>query len=201
MDPTRARALVRLERSAVQSEPFARAHRAGTLSWVKSSILAPLVSSDPLGWFVEDWVAWAGRVTVRRLGEDVERALALSETDPEAFRHGGGLPPESRDDREIGAEPTLPGSPAPKSRSDREIGAPRTVAAEPVAKSRDDREIGAKPTLPEGPTPQASAPEEPCCARLIGSVDAVELFRAAGAGFRRPAAPYRITSAGSPKRW
>ncbi len=94
MDPTRARTLVRLERAAVQSEPFARTYRSGALSWVKASVLAPLVSADPLGWFVGDWVAWAGRVTVRRLREDVERALALSETDPEAFRRGGGLPPE-----------------------------------------------------------------------------------------------------------
>ncbi len=37
MDPTRARALVRLERAAVQSEPFARTYRTGALSWVKAS--------------------------------------------------------------------------------------------------------------------------------------------------------------------
>jgi hypothetical protein len=66
MDPTRARALVRLERAAVMSEPFARAYRTGALSWVKAGILVPLVLSDPLGRFVVDWVAWAERVTVRR---------------------------------------------------------------------------------------------------------------------------------------
>jgi hypothetical protein len=82
MDPTRARALVRLERAAASSEPFARAYRAGTLSSVKAGILAPLVSADPLGRFMADWVAWAGRVTVRRLREDVEWALALEDTDP-----------------------------------------------------------------------------------------------------------------------
>jgi hypothetical protein len=48
-------------------------------------------------------VAWAGRVTVRRLRDDVEQALALLETDPEGFRRGGGRPPEVCGDREIGA--------------------------------------------------------------------------------------------------
>ncbi len=158
MDPTRARALVRLERTAVQSQPFVRAYRDGTLSWVKAKILAPLVSADPLGWFVGGWVAWAGRVTVRRLRKDVERALALAETAREAFRGGGGQAPGARDDREIGA--------------------PRTVTAEPVAESRDDRGIGAGRTVTAGSPPQAGAPEEPCCARFIGPADVVQLFRA-----------------------
>jgi hypothetical protein len=52
-----------------------------------------LVSADPLGRFVADWVRWAGRVTVRRLRDAVEQALALAETDAEAFRDDGGLPP------------------------------------------------------------------------------------------------------------
>jgi hypothetical protein len=70
MDPTRARALVRLERAALSSAPFARAYRTGGLSWVKAAVLVPLVSADPLGWFMEEWVDWARRVTVRRLRED-----------------------------------------------------------------------------------------------------------------------------------
>jgi len=164
MDPTRARALVRLERTAVQSEPFARAYRSGALSWVRAKVLAPLVSADPLGRFVEDWVAWAERVTVRRLREDMERALALSETGPEAFRAGGGLPPEAREEREIGAPCTATGEPA--------------VAG-------DDREIGAGLTLPATPAPQESAPEEPCCARFIGPADVVQLFRAVLCTVRR----------------
>ena len=109
MDPTRARALVRLERAAVRSEPFARAYRTGALSWVKAGILVPLVLSDPLGRFMKEWVAWAERVTVRRLRDDVEWALALEETDRVAFAQSGGLPPEARGeavrDREIGATP------------------------------------------------------------------------------------------------
>jgi hypothetical protein len=95
MDPTRARALVRLERACAESPPLARAWRTG-LSWVKASALVPLVSADPLGRFVPDWVRWAERVTVRRLRDDVEQALAQAETDPEAFRDDGGLPPQAR---------------------------------------------------------------------------------------------------------
>ena len=107
MDPTRARALVRLERGAVGSEPFAAAYRSGALSWVKAGLLAPLVSADPLGRFMKDWVAWAQQVTVRRLREDVDWALTLEDADRDAFHRTGGLPPEARGqsaaDREIGA--------------------------------------------------------------------------------------------------
>jgi hypothetical protein len=101
MDPTRARALVRLERAAVASEPLARAYRTAALSWVKAEVLVPMISADPLGRFMAEWVAWAGQVTVRRLREDVEWALTLADADPEAFRRSGGLP---SGDREIGAQ-------------------------------------------------------------------------------------------------
>ena len=98
---------------------------------MKAGILVPLVSCDPLGRFMEDWVAWAERVTVRRLRDDVEWALALEETDPVAFKRTGGLP----QDREIGAEPrdsegkTLP-------RLEREIGAPPRESTEETCSMR-----------------------------------------------------------------
>jgi hypothetical protein len=99
MDATRARALVRLERAAAASEPFARGYRSGALSWVKAGLLAPLVSADPLGRFIERWIAWAQQVTVRRLREDVDWALALEETDPASFGQAGGLPSDDRETR------------------------------------------------------------------------------------------------------
>ena len=200
MDPTRARALVRLERTAGLSEPFARAYRTGVLSWVKASALVPLVSADPLGCFIEDWVAWAGCVTVRRLGEDVERAVALSETDPEAFRRTGGLPPETggvTSLRRSGGRPLCEG--------DREIGAAAKGAHEehpgsvdsssslpPSGGGGDDREIGAaslspldEPWLNRRPWPLKSAPDEVCWARFIGPPDVVHLFRAVLCTVRR----------------
>jgi hypothetical protein len=96
MDPTRARALVRLERACATSPALARAWRRLALSWPRAEALVPLVSADALGRFTDDWVRWARRVTVRRLRDDAERAVVLAETDPAAFRREGGLPPEAR---------------------------------------------------------------------------------------------------------
>jgi hypothetical protein len=44
--------------------------------------MVPLVTADPFGRFAEHWLAWAERVTVRRLRGDVRgaRACALSPT-------------------------------------------------------------------------------------------------------------------------
>jgi hypothetical protein len=57
------------------------------------------VSADPLGRFIERWIAWALQVTVRRLREDVDWALALEETDPASFGQTGGLPSDDRETR------------------------------------------------------------------------------------------------------
>ncbi len=165
MDPTRARALVRLERAARASVPFARAYRMGALTWLKAAELVPLVNSDPLGRFMEDWVAWADRITLRRLREDVERAVALAETDHVAFRRGGGLPPEAGSDAD----------------EDREIGA--------TAMGPNEHTSG----IDEGafytrhPEPLKSAPDEVCWARFIGPPDIVHLFRAVLCTVRRHA--------------
>jgi hypothetical protein len=128
MDPTRARALVRLERAAMASEPFARAYRSGALSWVKAGLLVPLISVDPLGQFTEEWIAWARQVTVRRLREDVEWALTLGDTDRAEFRRTGGLP----EDREIGAVPKYPREDTPPGAA-REIGAAKTCTVRMIA--------------------------------------------------------------------
>jgi hypothetical protein len=194
MDPTRARALVRLERAALASAPFARAYRTGGLSWVKASLLVPLVSADPLGWFVEDWIAWSGRITVRRLREDVEHALALAETDPAAFHRGGDLPEEARreaqaeGDREIGAtardgrEYRSGGDVGGEDVSDevhREIGATARAVGEHMS------EVGDGALYTRHPEPLKSAPDEVCWARFIGPADVVQLFRAVLCTVRR----------------
>ena len=175
MDPTRARALVRLERVAGDSRAFAEAYRSGALSWVRADVLAPLVAFDPLGRFVDEWVAWAGRVTVRRLREDVEEALALAETDPRAFRRDGGLPPEAREEREIGAQPR--GAEGHSLEADAGRSAPRRAPQEEDA-VRPDREIGAQRRGAEGPRTRGGHPPEECWARFIGPADIVQLFQA-----------------------
>jgi hypothetical protein len=160
MDPTRARTLVRLERAAAASEPFAHAYRTGALSWVKAGILVPLVSCDPLGLFMKDWVAWAGRVTVRRLREDVEWALALEETDRAAFQRTGGLPPEAGG--------------APAGARDQET---RTPQGDPENNTlpREEKGIGAQEK--EIGAPKKEPAEEACSVRFIGPAEVVQLLR------------------------
>jgi hypothetical protein len=159
MDPTRARALVRLERAAALDGTFARTWRTGALSWVKAGLLVPLVKADPLGGFVAEWVGWAGRVTVRRLGEDVERALALAEMDPQEFRRGGGLPPEAREgaEREVCALETDPGS---RSGEAGEAGEDRGIGALTTGGEEDPVKIGAWSCGPDENTEDDSSPED-----------------------------------------
>jgi hypothetical protein len=145
------RALVRLERTAALNNTFARAWRTGALPWMKASLLVPLVRVDPLGGSLGEWVEWAGRVTARRLEEDVERAVLLAETDPAAFRQGGGLPPEARDgdDRGIGAHPRTP----QETCWARFIGPPDVVqlfkAVHCTVRRRMERQTGKLPTAGE----------------------------------------------------
>jgi hypothetical protein len=77
MSASKARALLRLERAGDVCPELRRAYRSGRLSWVKAQCLLPLFLLDIEGEWRPVWVAWAERVTVRRLAEDVERMLLL----------------------------------------------------------------------------------------------------------------------------
>jgi hypothetical protein len=77
MSASKVRALLRLERAADVCPELRDAYRSGRLSWVKAHGLLPLLLLDIEGEWRPAWVAWAERVTVRRLEEDVERALLL----------------------------------------------------------------------------------------------------------------------------
>jgi hypothetical protein len=113
MSPRKVRALLRVERAGRRSPAFVTAFRAGRLSWVRAHALVPLVlaasASQPGAseWFTA-WINWAQRVTVRRLEDDVERALIAYETDPCSCPGppGDDLEPESRSDRQTGAQAT-----------------------------------------------------------------------------------------------
>ena len=132
---------------------------------MKADLLVPLVKADPRGRFMTDWVAWAKQVTVRRLREDVEWALALEDTDPVAFRQSGGLPAEIRGDREIGAQQRELG---------REGAAP-AGASEPAPEPGPGREIGAG----------QKGRGETCTVRFFAPADVVQLFRAVLCTVRR----------------
>jgi hypothetical protein len=77
MPASKARALVRLERAGDVCPELRAAYRSGRLSWVKAQCLLPLLLLELEGAWRPAWVAWAQRVTVRRLERDVERALLL----------------------------------------------------------------------------------------------------------------------------
>lgn len=77
MSVGKARALLRLERAGDVCSELRDAYRSGRLSWVKAQCLLPLLLLEIPGEWRPAWVAWAARVTVRRLEADVERALLL----------------------------------------------------------------------------------------------------------------------------
>ncbi len=113
ISPRKVRALLRVERAGRRAPALVHAFRAGRLSWVRAHALVPLVTAasashpEASGW-IAAWIDWAQRVTVRRLEDDVERALIACETDPRSYP----LPPAaelesgSRPDRQTGAPAT-----------------------------------------------------------------------------------------------
>jgi hypothetical protein len=97
MSPRKARALLRVERACVRSAPLAAAWRSGRLSWSQAQALVLAPGSEP---FHEAWLARAGSVTMRRLQDDVDFALASGEFDP-------ALLPQLPTGVQIGARPML----------------------------------------------------------------------------------------------
>ena len=94
ISPRKTRALLRLERTAARCPELLAAFRAGHLSWVQSHALVPIVLVEASRPWRAGWVAWAARVSVRRLEDDVERALALDAFAPPAERQTGAWPRE-----------------------------------------------------------------------------------------------------------
>jgi hypothetical protein len=77
--PRTARCLMAAERVASTSPALAAAYHAGELSWLQTLTLAPVVAHVPAQIAV-DWVARAGRVTLRRLTDEVAWVLARRDT-------------------------------------------------------------------------------------------------------------------------
>jgi hypothetical protein len=104
MSPQRARALVRLER--VAPAVLLSAYRHGGLSWVQALALLPVIVGYRGHAFAEAWVRRAKLVTVRRLRDEVDEALLLRETDPDAWEKTGGFPDTTPTERrQTGAQP------------------------------------------------------------------------------------------------
>jgi hypothetical protein len=85
MSPRKARALVRIERVGDVCPALRAAYRDGALSWVQAQRLAPLLLWPADGDWRDSWVAYAGRVSVRRLEEVVDRALLWREAQRELW--------------------------------------------------------------------------------------------------------------------
>jgi hypothetical protein len=153
ISPRKARALLRLERAGRKARLLREAYRDGQLSWVQAHALVPMLATAAA--HQGAWIDWASRVTVRRLQEDVERALVLHETDPERFEETAGLP-------------VVRGE-AQGDAKDEERGAAQRDAATP------ERQTGAKPTHSD----------ETCRIFWNGPRDVAQLFRAVLCTVRR----------------
>ncbi|MBW1685321.1 MAG: HNH endonuclease [Deltaproteobacteria bacterium] len=103
MAPSKARALLRLERIAQLVPAFGEAWRAGRLSWTQAEALAPLLVLDPARPWQAGWLARARGVSVRRLRDDVDWAIASDAFDPAAL-------PQLPVGLQTGARPTVSGA-------------------------------------------------------------------------------------------
>jgi hypothetical protein len=94
---SKARTLLRLERGGDVCPELRAAYRGGRLSWVKAQCLLPLLLLDIPGEWRKAWVAWAERVTLRRLEADVARALLLRAGTHLAWQRCKGDPERAQD--------------------------------------------------------------------------------------------------------
>ena len=97
VSPRKARALLRVERACVLAPAVGEAWRTGRLTGSQSQVLVPLMLAPGSEPFHSAWVERAAEVTVRRLEDDVEQALASGAFDP-------ALLPELPEGVQIGAE-------------------------------------------------------------------------------------------------
>jgi hypothetical protein len=100
ISPRKARALLRVERACALSPALAAAWRSGALTWSQAQALVALVLAPGSEPFHAAWMERAAGVSVRRLEDDVEDALASGAFDP-------ALLPPLPTGVQIGARPTL----------------------------------------------------------------------------------------------
>lgn len=90
ISPRKARSLLRLERAAARCPALLRAYRDGRISWVQAQVLLPILLGPGAAEFAVEfaarWVAHAAHVSVRRLEDDVERALAFDRVEPPSLQ-------------------------------------------------------------------------------------------------------------------
>jgi hypothetical protein len=85
MAPRKARTLLCVERACQASVALRKAWRAGTLSLAQAQTLASLFALDHSQPWQAMWIVRAGEVTLRRLCDDVDAAIASGILDPAAL--------------------------------------------------------------------------------------------------------------------
>jgi len=84
ISPRKAQALLRLERAGQLCPELREAFRGGRLSWRAAHVLVPLIALEHAVGLRAAWVARAARVSLRRLEDEVQYALAHDLLDPHA---------------------------------------------------------------------------------------------------------------------
>ena len=158
MAPRKAQALLRLERAGAVCPPLRAAYREGRLSWVQAHVLVPLLMLEPVFPWRETWVDHAQRVSVRRLEDDVDRAIATDDLDPDAHAASS----DSRDPQ-TGASPM--GS-EEQSRADADAGPGRCCsgrcgAGEALRRTERQSETGASCAHRQGSKGKAQEAQGP----------------------------------------
>jgi hypothetical protein len=85
MSPRKARGLLRVERACRRSPELREAWTSGAISWSQAQTLVAVVVAPGSEPWQERWITRAGAVSVRRLEDDVDRALASGNLDPVAL--------------------------------------------------------------------------------------------------------------------
>lgn len=116
MSPRKAQALLCLERACLLCPGLREVYRTGRLSWAKAHILAPLAFLEGTEPWRSAWVARAEQVSVRRLEEDVDRAIVSRSCDPEAAIERGTEPQTGAPEPHTGARAADARSPVPTQR-------------------------------------------------------------------------------------
>lgn len=104
MSPRRCQMLLRLERACGVCPELRRAFREGRLSWVQAHALVPVLIRDEAGPWRRAWLEHARRVSVRRLEDDVDRALEKGAVDPVAVGAAAGVAPLASAPRPVDAQ-------------------------------------------------------------------------------------------------
>ncbi len=117
ISPRKARALLRLERAGELCPELREAYRDGRLSWVQALALVPIIVLEhSLPWRAR-WIAHATQITVRRLEEEVERALAFETFEPPDERQSCAKPRDAGGDASLGDDEDHDEHAAPSARA------------------------------------------------------------------------------------